>query len=138
LFNKEIRIFCKLCHLSGGPGTQSWPNFHNALISLASFLAFNSVTLIDHNKNALMKATNWKIFGSIAVTMLMIVGCSAPVHVEKDDSVDFSKYRTFAWVDKDGPGKKTGIEAMTSWNKSLKTRYKCARQTRMANGQSQA
>ena len=53
-----------------------------------------------------MKATNWKLFGSIAVAMLMIVGCSAPVHVEKDDSVDFTKYKTFAWVDKDGPGKK--------------------------------
>ena len=50
-----------------------------------------------------MKATNWKLFGSIAVTMLMIVGCSAPVHVEKDDSVDFSRYRTFAWVDKNSP-----------------------------------
>ena len=53
-----------------------------------------------------MKATNWKLFGSIAVAMLMIVGCSAPVHVEKDDTVDFSRYKTFAWVDKDGPGKK--------------------------------
>ena len=67
-----------------------------------------------------MKATNWKLFGSIAVAMLMIVGCSAPVHVEKDDTVDFSRYKTFAWVDKDGPGKKTGIKVMTSWNKSLK------------------
>jgi hypothetical protein len=38
--------------------------------------------------------------------MLMIVGCSAPVHVEKDDTVDFSRYKTFAWVDKDGPGRK--------------------------------
>ena len=38
--------------------------------------------------------------------MLMIAGCSAPVHVEKDDTVDFSRYKTFAWVDKDGPGKK--------------------------------
>lgn len=68
-----------------------------------------------------MKSKKWKIFGSIAVAALMIVGCSAPVHVEKDDTVDFSRYKTFAWVDKDGPGKKTGIEAMTSWNKSLKT-----------------
>src|SRR6476661_716537 len=36
-----------------------------------------------------MKSKKWKIFGSIAVAALMIVGCSAPVH-----------------VDKDGPGKK--------------------------------
>jgi hypothetical protein len=53
-----------------------------------------------------MKSIKWKLFGSIAVAALMIVGCSAPVHVEKDDSVDFSRYKTFAWVDKDGPGKK--------------------------------
>jgi hypothetical protein len=63
------------------------------------------VTLIDHKKNALMKATNWKLFGSVAVATLLIVGCSAPVHVEKDDTVDFSKYKTFAWADKEG-GKK--------------------------------
>lgn len=53
-----------------------------------------------------MKATNWKLFGSIAVVILMIVGCSAPVHVEKDDTADFSRYKTFAWVDKDGAGRK--------------------------------
>lgn len=52
-----------------------------------------------------MKTNHWKLFGSIAVAMLMIVGCSAPVHVEKDETVDFSKYKTFAWVDKNS-GKK--------------------------------
>ncbi len=35
------------------------------------------------------------------VAASMIAGCAAPVHVEKDDSVDFSSYKTFAWVDKD-------------------------------------
>ena len=39
------------------------------------------------------------------VATLLIVGCSAPVHIEKDDTVDFTKYKTFAWVDKQG-GKK--------------------------------
>ena len=52
-----------------------------------------------------MKAMTWKLFGSIAVAALMIVGCSAPVHVEKDDNVDFSKYKTFSWTDKE-EGKK--------------------------------
>lgn len=51
-----------------------------------------------------MKSINWKLFGIIAVAASMVVGCSAPVHVEKDDNIDFSKYRTFAWVDKDGAG----------------------------------
>jgi len=53
-----------------------------------------------------MKTTRWRSIGSIAVAALMIAGCSAPVHVEKDDNADFSSYKTFAWVDKDGAGKK--------------------------------
>jgi hypothetical protein len=53
-----------------------------------------------------MKTTNWKLFGSIAVAALMIVGCSSPAHIEKDDTVDFSKYKTFAWVEKQGADKK--------------------------------
>ncbi len=46
-----------------------------------------------------MKTMKWKLIGSIAVSALMITGCSSPVHVEKDDSVDLSSYKTFAWVD---------------------------------------
>ena len=52
-----------------------------------------------------MKTIRWKTIGSIAVAALMIAGCSAPVHVEKDDSIDFNNYKTFAWVDKDDTGK---------------------------------
>jgi uncharacterized protein YcfL len=65
------------------------------------------VILIDHlKKEALMKTKKWNLFGSIAVAALLVVGCSAPVHIEKDDTVDFSKYKTFAWVDKNGLEKK--------------------------------
>jgi hypothetical protein len=39
--------------------------------------------------------------GSV-VASLMLAGCAATAHVEKDDNVDFSHYKTFAWVDKDG------------------------------------
>ena len=53
-----------------------------------------------------MKTKKWNLFGSIAVAALLVVGCSAPVHIEKDDTVDFSKYKTFAWVDKNGLEKK--------------------------------
>src|SRR5258705_4646926 len=53
-----------------------------------------------------MKTMNLKWLGSLAVGALMMVGCSAPVHVEKDDTVDFTRYKSFAWVDKDGEGKK--------------------------------
>ena len=46
-----------------------------------------------------MKTLNLKWFLGMAVAALMVVGCSAPVHVEKDNSVDFSRYKSYAWVD---------------------------------------
>jgi len=48
-----------------------------------------------------MKTLNLKWFLGMAVAALMVIGCSAPVHVEKDNSVDFSRYKSYAWVDQD-------------------------------------
>jgi hypothetical protein len=48
-----------------------------------------------------MKTLNLKWFLGVAVAALMVIGCSAPVHVEKDNSVDFSRYKSYAWVDRD-------------------------------------
>ncbi len=47
-----------------------------------------------------MKTINLKLMGLIGFVAIMIISCSAPVHVEKDKTVDFSKYRTFTWADK--------------------------------------
>ena len=33
------------------------------------------------------------------VVVLAIASCATPVHVEKDDSVNFNKYKTYMWVD---------------------------------------
>ncbi len=38
--------------------------------------------------------------------ILLIVSCKPSAHIEKDKDTDFSKYKTFAWIDKDGEGKK--------------------------------
>jgi len=46
-----------------------------------------------------MKTFNLKWILGLAVAALFVVGCSAPVHVEKDDNVDFTAYKSFAWVD---------------------------------------
>ena len=32
--------------------------------------------------------------------VIIFAGCSGTAHIEKDKSVDFSKYHTYAWVDK--------------------------------------
>jgi hypothetical protein len=40
-----------------------------------------------------------KFLYAALITALVAAGCSAPVHVEKDDSVNLSNYRTYMWVD---------------------------------------
>lgn len=49
----------------------------------------------------------WKL-SSIALVLpiLFAVGCAAPAHVEKDDTADFSQYKTFAWINSESKDKK--------------------------------
>ena len=39
------------------------------------------------------------------VSVFLLAGCASTVHFEKDDTTDFRKYKTFAWLDKDGEGR---------------------------------
>ncbi len=52
-----------------------------------------------------MKKLSFYIAGLLAIAALVIAGCAAPVHVEKDPQTDFSKYKTYAWIDENN-GKK--------------------------------
>jgi len=54
-----------------------------------------------------MKTIKWKFIGSVVIAALVFAGCSSPVHVQKDDSADFSKFKTFTWVEKSDSTKKT-------------------------------
>lgn len=45
----------------------------------------------------------WVVAGIASVFVL--ASCSSTAHIEKDDNADFSRYKTFAWIDKDGEGK---------------------------------
>jgi hypothetical protein len=47
---------------------------------------------------------NLKGWGGLAIVFLL-ASCASTAHIEKDDNTDFSKYKTFAWIDKDGSGK---------------------------------
>lgn len=40
-----------------------------------------------------------KFFGAVALSGLLLAGCSSVAHVEKDKTVNFSNYHTYAWVD---------------------------------------
>jgi hypothetical protein len=54
---------------------------------------------------------SWRLwFGSLAVVFLL-ASCGATAHIEKDDDADFSKYKTFAWIEKDSKDRKAGKSA---------------------------
>ncbi|MEO5682439.1 MAG: DUF4136 domain-containing protein [Chitinophagaceae bacterium] len=53
-----------------------------------------------------MKKMGVYMLGLLAITGLLITGCSTPVHVEKDQQTDFSRYKTFAWINENS-GKKS-------------------------------
>ena len=46
-----------------------------------------------------------KWLGAGVVLAFVLASCSSTAHIEKDDDADFSRYKTFAWIDKDGEGK---------------------------------
>lgn len=41
----------------------------------------------------------FKYVWAAVIAVFAIASCATPVHVEKDDSVNFSKYKTYMWVD---------------------------------------
>lgn len=41
-----------------------------------------------------------KIMSMAAMSGVLLAGCASVAHVEKDDTVNFSNYKTFAWVEK--------------------------------------
>ena len=49
---------------------------------------------------------NLKWLGGSLVLVFMLASCASTAHIEKDDNADFSHYKTFAWIDKDGAAKK--------------------------------
>jgi hypothetical protein len=48
---------------------------------------------------------NWKLWSGSLAFVFLLASCASTAHIEKDDNTDFSQYKTFAWIDKDGSGK---------------------------------
>ena len=48
---------------------------------------------------------NLKLWSVYSVFVLLLASCGTTAHIEKDDNADFSRYKSFAWIDKDGEGK---------------------------------
>jgi len=47
---------------------------------------------------------NLKWMGAVVVLVTILTSCASTAHIEKDDTTDFSHYKTFAWIDKDAEG----------------------------------
>lgn len=50
---------------------------------------------------------NVKLWSTCLAFVFLVAGCGPTAHIEKDDNTDFSRYKTFAWLDKDDKGSKT-------------------------------
>ena len=48
---------------------------------------------------------NLKLWSGVVGFVFLLASCASTAHIEKDDNTDFRKYKTFAWIDKDGSGK---------------------------------
>jgi len=49
-----------------------------------------------------------KLWSAYSIFVFLLASCSSTAHIEKDDNADFTRYKTFAWVDKDGEGRNDG------------------------------
>ena len=48
---------------------------------------------------------NLKLWSGILGIVFLLASCASTAHIEKHDNTDFTKYRTFAWAEKDGSKK---------------------------------
>lgn len=42
---------------------------------------------------------SWKIWSGAVAFVFLLASCAPAAHVEKDDNTDFSRYKSFAWID---------------------------------------
>ncbi|MEP6701215.1 MAG: DUF4136 domain-containing protein [Bacteroidota bacterium] len=47
---------------------------------------------------------NLKLWSGSLAFVFLLASCGSTAHIEKDDNADFSHYKSFAWIDKDGEG----------------------------------
>ena len=45
-----------------------------------------------------MKRINWKSWVVMTLGPIMLLSCASTAHIEKDESVNFSNYKSFAWL----------------------------------------
>ncbi len=68
-----------------------------------------------------MKRKSLRILTGIAVTAILFTGCASVAHIEKDDDADFSKYKTYSWIEKQTEGKKDHDKKNDLVEKNIRT-----------------
>jgi hypothetical protein len=48
---------------------------------------------------------HWSLWSISLGIICLLASCSPSAHIEKDDTTDFSRFKTYAWVEKDDKGK---------------------------------
>lgn len=48
---------------------------------------------------------NLKLWSGVLGIVFLLASCASTAHIEKDDNTDFTKYKTFAWVEMEGAKK---------------------------------
>ena len=46
--------------------------------------------------------SNLKLWSGYLGFVFLLASCASTAYIEKDDKTDFSRYKTFSWIDKDG------------------------------------
>lgn len=54
---------------------------------------------------------NLKLWSGSLAFVFLLASCASTAHIEKDDTADFSRYKSFAWIDKDGEGLQDSIKS---------------------------
>lgn len=54
-----------------------------------------------------MKRKSMKSWIGLGIAALLFTSCASVAHIEKDDSADFSKYKTYSWIEKESAEKKS-------------------------------
>jgi hypothetical protein len=69
-------------------------NFHISFEIPASFLP-----LLGHNKKGESAMKSITFLFATLIAGLVLTGCASVAHIEKDETVNFSKYKTYAWAE---------------------------------------
>ena len=48
----------------------------------------------------------WKMWSGFVAVVFLLASCATSTHIEKDETVNFTEYKTFAWLEKNPNGEK--------------------------------